>query len=85
MFHRTSRELSLENLNHSVYKYFTVHFHQNSFVESDPTKNCVDYPNNQYESYSQCDEHFVREAIINTRTIDLNNMNVGFVIFCSKI
>ena len=56
-------DLALENQNKSIYKYFAAHFHQNNFVETDPAKNCEDYPTTQFESYDQCDDHFVKKYL----------------------
>ena len=36
---------------------------QRVFVEEDPSNNCRDYPNQEYESYQECDDQFMRNII----------------------
>ena len=38
---------------------FNLDLSRDVFVEKDPTKNCTVYPNNEYESYGECDQAFV--------------------------
>ena len=47
------------NLKENKHLYFAAEFKQNSFVEDDPLKECRNYPNDEFDSYSQCDKKFV--------------------------
>jgi hypothetical protein len=42
---------------------FVVQIDENVFVENDPSKNCQNYPNNQFETYKQCDEDFIAKTL----------------------
>ena len=56
-------ELFVKNQSSIVYKYYAAKFHQNTFLESDPSKHCSNYPNSQHESYEDCDDKFVRKFL----------------------
>ena len=43
---------------------FLITKKENIFVEEDTSKNCINYPNDKYESYNDCDEDFLRSALI---------------------
>ena len=47
----------------NTYKAYMVEISQRVFVEEDPTNACRDYPNKDYLSYEQCDDHFVRSLL----------------------
>ena len=42
------------------HRKFAVRIEENIFVEEDDNKNCQEYPNSDFESYSDCDNHFTR-------------------------
>ena len=44
---------------HSVY----CGINQRVFVEEDPSSNCRDYPNQEYQSYQECDNQFMRKPL----------------------
>ena len=58
MFGQIGPELHLQT-DKNLYKYYAVKFHQDIFVEADPAKECLNYPNIRYESYAECDNNFV--------------------------
>ena len=45
-------------VNRSYDEYISDELKRDIFVEKDPTKNCVKYPNAEYDSYNQCDKNF---------------------------
>lgn len=42
---------------------FLITLKENKFAEEDPSKNCVNYPTDQHESYNDCDESFLRSSL----------------------
>ena len=54
---------SIHSSKEGVYKAYRVEISQRVFVEEDPTNNCQVYPNKQYQSYQDCDDHFVRKLL----------------------
>ena len=36
---------------------------QEEFSSEDPANPCVNYPTKEYESYADCDDHFVRRSL----------------------
>ena len=42
---------------------YIVDISQRVFVEEDPTNTCRNYPNEEYLSYQECDDHFVRNQL----------------------
>ena len=42
---------------------YIVDISQRVFVEEDPTNTCRNYPNEDYLSYQECDDHFVRNQL----------------------
>ena len=38
-------------------------FSQEEYSPEDPANPCVNYPTEQYESYADCDDHFVRSSL----------------------
>ena len=59
---------------------------QNKFVENDRSKNCVNYPNSEYDSYNDCDksftlrklaEHYGQDFVPIWATNDLQNVTTS--------
>ena len=44
-------------------KKFLVEFKQMKYIEEDKSKGCVNYPQNNFESYNDCDEAFMRNVL----------------------
>ena len=44
-------------------KSFLVEIAQRQYVEEDPTNDCRNYPNQEYASYEECDNQFVRNTL----------------------
>ena len=42
------------------HRKFAVRIDENIFVEEDDSKNCREYPNSDFASYSNCDDHYTR-------------------------
>ena len=42
---------------------FYVTFSQEEYSPEDPANPCVNYPTEEYESYAECDDHFVRRSL----------------------
>ena len=40
-----------------------VQLRQNVYIEEDKTKNCVNYPNDKFLSYSTCDDYFLQRSL----------------------
>ena len=38
-------------------------FSQEEYSPEDPANPCVNYPTEEYESYADCDDHFVRKSL----------------------
>ena len=38
-------------------------FSQEEYSPEDPANPCADYPTEEYESYADCDDHFVRRSL----------------------
>ena len=49
--------------NHSFEHHYDVVLDQTRFLEKDKSKNCVDYPTEEFEDYQSCDDSFQREFI----------------------
>ena len=65
----TRRQLLVNNMNNEgalmtyqnsskALNLYTVELSEEVFMKEDLTKNCTDYPNEQYNSYDDCDLHF---------------------------
>ena len=39
-------------------------FSQEEFSPEDPANPCVNYPTEEYESFADCDDHFVRRSLM---------------------
>ena len=39
---------------------FVLKINQKVFVEEDKSKNCRNYPNEDFESYAACDDHYMK-------------------------
>ena len=55
--------ISLKKEQNQVYKYYSVKFHQEVFVENDPSNECISYPTKEYSSYAYCDSEFVKRFL----------------------
>ena len=55
--------ISLANMSSGERKDFIVSVSQQLFVEEDESKACRNYPNNQFTTFSDCDELFVRTSL----------------------
>ena len=53
-----SPEFDVEN------SYF-VNIHQDIYDAEDMTKKCINYPNKNYENYSECEKNFMRDSLDN--------------------
>ena len=42
---------------------YIMELKQNTFVENDPSKHCVNYPNSENESYNDCDKNFTMRKL----------------------
>ena len=42
---------------------YILELKQDIFVENDPSKNCANYPNAQYDSYNDCDKKFTLKKL----------------------
>jgi hypothetical protein len=65
MMNRMSNEgplLSNSNTK-GVLNLYTVELHEEVFVKEDLTKNCIDYPTDQFESYDDCDWQYCRSRL----------------------
>ena len=38
-------------------------YSQEEYSPEDPANPCVNYPTEEYESYADCDDHFVRKSL----------------------
>ena len=38
-------------------------YSQEEYSPEDPANPCVNYPTKEYESYAECDDHFVRRSL----------------------
>ena len=38
-------------------------YSQEEYSPEDPANPCVNYPTEEYESYAECDDHFVRRSL----------------------
>ena len=61
IFQSTGDAINLNEKNVSV--AYMVDISQRVFVEEDPTNTCRDYPNQEYLSYQECDDHFVKNLL----------------------
>ena len=52
-------------------QFLVLVFSQEEFSPEDPANPCVNYPTEEYSSYADCDDHFVREPseIISTHCL----------------
>ena len=41
----SGERIHLKKQNNSLFRYFAVQFHQNLFIEADPARRCLNYPN----------------------------------------
>ena len=64
-WYRTGHDIVMPlNQNASfVHKTYDVMLSKNTFVESDPTKGCRNYPIEKFLSYNDCDKHFVQKDL----------------------
>ena len=46
-----------------VYRVYMVDITQRTFVEEDPTNTCRGYPNQEYQSYQDCDDQFMKKLL----------------------
>ena len=42
------------------FKKYGIEISENVYVEEDPSKHCRNYPNEEYESFADCDDQYVR-------------------------
>ena len=42
---------------------YMVEISRNVFVKEDPSKRCTEYPTDTFESYKECDDHFMRQLL----------------------
>ena len=63
IFATSGQELALEKISRPIMKYYAVKFHQNVFVERDPSMSCAVYPNENYENFDQCDTDFLKKTL----------------------
>ena len=50
--------MTYQNSSSRVLNLYTVKLFEEVFMKEDLTKNCTEYPNDQYDSYNDCDLHF---------------------------
>ena len=64
----TRRQILVNNMNNQgplityqnsskALNLYTVELFEEVFMKDDLTKNCTEYPNDQYDSYNDCDSH----------------------------
>ena len=46
-----------------IERTYMVDITQRVFVEEDPSATCRDYPNQEYQSYQECDDQFMRKTL----------------------
>ena len=51
------------NLGFECSVLLTFNFSQEEYSPEDPANPCADYPTEEYESYADCDDHFVRSFL----------------------
>ena len=44
------------------FKKYGIEISENVYVEEDPSKHCREYPNEEYESFADCDNQYVRDV-----------------------
>ena len=49
--------------NRTVYKEYFVTFSQHEDSPEDPTNPCANYPTEEFSSYAECDDDFVRRSL----------------------
>ena len=42
---------------------YNLYYSQEEYSPEDPANPCVNYPTEEYESYADCDDHFVRSFL----------------------
>ena len=42
---------------------YMVEISSNVFVKEDPSKRCTEYPTDKFESYKECDDHFMKQVL----------------------
>ena len=55
-------DIRLEKSKKFIGRSYSIAFTKTEFVEKDTTKNCKIYPNEDFESYKECDDEFIKEA-----------------------
>ena len=60
-FYSMGEEITLTQNN--ITKSYVVGIAQREYVEEDPSSRCRNYPNNEYASYEECDNQFVRNKL----------------------
>ena len=51
------------SLGYFALKYRLVIISQEEYSPEDPANPCVNYPTEEYESYADCDDHFIRSFL----------------------
>ena len=46
-----------------IYSYTFHNYSQEEYSPEDPANPCVNYPTEEYESYADCDDQFVRKSL----------------------
>ena len=54
---------SIKLTDDKVTKAYMVEISKNVFVKEDPSKRCTEYPTDKFESYKECDDHFMRQLL----------------------
>ena len=63
-FEYEGAKIELESLYYTKMRTYALTISQRIDLETDKGKNCKDYPNENFSSYSECDENFVYNEVV---------------------
>ena len=63
-FEYEGAKIELEALHYTKMRTYALTISQRIDLETDKGKNCKDYPNENFSSYSKCDENFVYNEVV---------------------
>ena len=55
-------DIRLEKSKKFIGRSYSIAFTKTEFIEKDRTKNCKIYPNDDFKSFKECDDDFIKEA-----------------------
>ena len=62
LFYHNGDVMKLDKYNTS---YFRVQIKKRVFIEGEPCNTCRNYPNSDFKSYRECDDHYMRRKVNN--------------------